>query len=266
MPLNVRYMSDIHLECEAAPAFLPSIGEDVVILAGDIGPASQSVSWAKKAFEGRPVVYVLGNHEHDGGEYQDTFTQARRAASGSNVTILEKACIDLNGFRIIGCTLWTDFDCFGSHLRSAAMSEARQFMPDYSEIKLGRRQLRPHMTRRMSLDSQAWLHDAIEGSSLPTIVVTHHAPTMHSYNPRFEPDLMLASFHNDHPDLVRGSVRLWVHGHTHWSTVVEVNDRKIASNQRGYPGESSGGFDWNRYITVNDGAGESVDPHRSTDT
>ncbi len=264
MSLTVRYMSDIHLECEAAPVFLPSIGEDVVILAGDIGPVSQSVSWATKAFEGRPVVYVLGNHEHDGGEYEETFTQARRAATGSNITILEKAYIDLNGFRIIGCTLWTDFDCLGSHVRSAAMSEARQFMPDYSVIKLGRRSLRPHMTRRMSLESQAWLRDAIKASALPTIVVTHHAPTTHSYNPRFEPDLMLASFHNDRPDLVHGPVRLWIHGHTHWSTVVDVNDRKVASNQRGYPGERSGEFNWNRCITVDDDVEEGVDPRRST--
>ena len=248
--MKIRYMSDIHLECEDAPEHFPSVGEDLIVLAGDIGPVDKRVPWAQKAFEGRSVVYVLGNHEHDGGEYENTFRKARRAARDSNVRVLEQAHFDYNGFRIAGCTLWTDFDCLGAHQRMAAMMEAHHGMPDYQEIKISGRQLRPHMTRKMSLASQAWLNDVIANSPLPMIVVTHHAPTMHTFNPRHDPDLMIASFHNDHPELVRDPVRVWVHGHTHWSTQVEVNGRTIVSNQRGYPGEIVGAFSWERLITI----------------
>jgi hypothetical protein len=248
--MKIRYMSDIHLECHKAPLHLPSVGEDLVVLAGDIGPVSKSVDWAQKAFNGRTVIYVLGNHEHDGSEYERTFRDARRAAAGSNVHVLEREHFDYNGYRVAGCTLWTDFDCFGVDQRQAAMMEASQWMPDYQEIRIGRRQLQPHMARKMSLDSQAWLGNVISNSPLPIIVVTHHAPTMHTFNPRHEPDLMVASFHNNHPELVRDPVRLWVHGHTHWSTRVEVNSRSIVSNQRGYPGEFAGGFSWDRIVIV----------------
>ncbi|WP_421793257.1 metallophosphoesterase [Hydrocarboniphaga effusa] len=243
-------MSDIHLESHDAPDYLPSIGEDLVVLAGDIGPVTQSVAWAQEAFRDRQVIYVLGNHEHDGGEYEETFREARAAAKDSNVHILEKEHFDYQSVRVVGCTLWTDFDCFGPHQRFAAMLEARQWMPECQEIKFGRRHLRPQMVRKISRDSQAWLNDVITNSSLPVIVVTHHAPTMHTFNPRHEPDLLIASFHNDHPELLRDPVRLWIHGHTHWCTRADVNGRPIVSNQRGYPGEHCGGFDWSCSIDL----------------
>lgn len=62
--MKVRVLSDLHLEfTQYQPDTLPSFGEDLVVLAGDIGEAERSIEWARRVIPDRPVVYVLGNHE-----------------------------------------------------------------------------------------------------------------------------------------------------------------------------------------------------------
>jgi hypothetical protein len=249
--VKIRYLSDVHIEFADAPAFLPSIGEDLVVLAGDVGPGLQGINWAADAFRGRPVVYVMGNHEFYHREYETTLALARGAAAKSdNVHLLERDYIDINGFRIAGCTLWTDFECFGPDMIETAMWEAQLGLSDYRLIKYRGDLLNPDMTRKFCLTSKRWLDDVISTSPSPLIVVTHHAPTMHTFNPRIKPDLLTGCFHNDRPELVRDPVRLWVHGHNHWSHTKIVNGLPIVSNQRGYPGEKVGGFDWDRTVEI----------------
>ena len=81
--MKVLILSDLHLEF--AP-FEPEPGLefDVVILAGDIhSPAKRAVQWAADRFRGKPVVYLLGNHEYYDGRLDTTLAEARRETEGS---------------------------------------------------------------------------------------------------------------------------------------------------------------------------------------
>ena len=249
--MKIRYLSDLHLEFEKAPAFMPAGDEDLVVLAGDIHIGLEGIRWASQAFDDCPVVYVMGNHEYYRRDYEETLGEARVLAKElGNVHLLEQNYVDVHGVRIAGCTLWTDFDCFGSEQQSSAMWVAWNSLSDYSVIRYRRGMLTPSITRELCLKSRAWLDDAVSSSPLPLVVVTHHAPTMHTFNPRIEPDALTACFHNDWPELVRDPVRAWIHGHNHWCQSKLVNDIPIISNQRGYPREDVGEFDWYRTIDI----------------
>lgn len=59
----------------------PDLEFDVVILAGDIhSPAKRAVQWAVDRFRGKPVVYLLGNHEYYDGRLDTTLAEARRGS------------------------------------------------------------------------------------------------------------------------------------------------------------------------------------------
>ena len=117
---KIRLMSDLHLEF--GPLELEPAGEDVLVLAGDIGLYTQGLAWADeqaKALE-VPVVMIVGNHEfyqtykRDGRSMVNTIAALRRAAEATEgrVTYLENDTAFVGGVRFLGATLWTDFDLF----------------------------------------------------------------------------------------------------------------------------------------------------------
>lgn len=55
--MKIRVLSDLHLEFTGyLPNELPLVGEDLVVLAGDIGAGVEGIRWAQHAIRGRPVV------------------------------------------------------------------------------------------------------------------------------------------------------------------------------------------------------------------
>ena len=69
----------------------------------------------------------------------------------------------------------------------------------------------------------------------PTVVITHHAPTLNSIHPRFAGSPLNGLFVTDAQDLVAASgARLWIHGHTHDSFDYQVQCTRVLCNPRGY--------------------------------
>ena len=68
--------------------------------------------WAqrKSSFADKPVLFVPGNHEFYNGERTRTLKALREAAVGTNVHLLDRDEVVLNGVRFLGTTLWTDFE------------------------------------------------------------------------------------------------------------------------------------------------------------
>lgn len=249
--LRVRYFGDLHLEfSEMKPSALPSVGEDLVVLAGDIATGLDGIQWAKRVFAKCPVIYVLGNHEYYGGDFDGLIIRARSMCSNSNVYLLENDTVDLAGYRILGCTLWADFRSLGADVAGDAAAYASATMSDYSAIRRAGRRLSVRDTIARCRDSREWLGSQIEKSTLPLLVVTHHAPTLRTRNPLYEGAISNAAFHNGFDDLIRPPVRAWIHGHHHYSISKLVNEIPVVSNQRGYPEEDVGEFRWDRTIDL----------------
>lgn len=192
--MRILVLSDLHLEF-GNPLKVPADVEyDVVVLAGDIhAPGRRAIEWAKlpETFDGRPVVFVLGNHEYYGAEIESELDAMREAAAASNVHVLAPGELVVDGVRFLGATLWTDFELpvagksLGNSLeaRGWAMKAARMAMADYSRIHLRDasdavpRRLTPNDTLKLHIAERAWLierlHTPFAGQ---TVVVTHHGP------------------------------------------------------------------------------------------
>jgi len=250
--VRIRVLSDLHLEHHDPPDDLrssPASGADAVVLAGDIGQGTQGLRWARRTFPDVPVFLVAGNHAFYDRYLDVTQTTLRRAGDQfeealdqSGTYLLQRDAVQVGGVRFLGCTFWTGFRLFPGR-RAQAIKACRANMDDYQRIHLlrARRRLRPRDTDRDHRTALTWLRDqlATKTEARATVVVTHHAPTRHSVDPRYNDDLTSAAFVARRAQFVReSSADLWIHGHVHASFDYRIGGTRVTSNPRGYPGEN----------------------------
>jgi hypothetical protein len=212
---------------------VPKTDADVVVLAGDIHLGNKAIDWAQQ-FD-KPVIYLMGNHEYYKGHLETVNQRIKEAAVGTNVYILDDDQVVLQGVRFIGGTLWTDFDLFGD--ATVAKLQAQDAMNDYRLIRTGPgyRRLKPNDTQLMFEKSVALLQKRLaEPFPGKTVVVTHHAPSIHSVHPIYLNDKLTPAFASNLEYLMGPPISLWVHGHVHHSNDYMLNGTRVVSNPRGY--------------------------------
>jgi len=235
--MRVRVLSDLHLE--DAPFDPPAADADVVVLAGDIHNGAAGVEWAKRTFR-QPVLYVAGNHEPFDAEFHATAAALRAAAAGSNVHVLDCDEAAIGGVRFLGCTLWTDFDLYGTAARDAAIEATRRIAPDFRVIAFGARAFAPDDWLALHRAHRAWLEERLT-APYPgaTAVVTHFLPHPGSIAPRFAGHPLNPAFASRLESLVARPA-LWIHGHTHAASDYRVGSARVVCNPRGYAREQTG--------------------------
>jgi 3',5'-cyclic AMP phosphodiesterase CpdA len=253
--VRLYVLSDLHLERQR---FTPvPVDADVVILAGDIAVGEDGVEWARQWADGRPVLYVVGNHEFYGHAVDALIEDLRRSAAGSSIHVLENDELVIDGVRFLGCTLWSDFDFDGPEHRTQSMLLAQRVVADYGRIKFGSGggRLTPDDTRQLHLVSRGWLEERLaDGHPGPTVVVTHHAPLIRSRPSSPALRALAGAFASDVTELMSGErVSLWIFGHTHRVADLEMRGTRVVSNPRGYPHQPVAGFDPGRVIEVDGG-------------
>lgn len=256
--MKLLILSDLHLEF--LPLILDSNDADVVVLAGDIALGVDGISWGRKSFPHQEVVYVAGNHEFYGHDWDTLLDDLREEARRQNVHFLENDAVDIGGVRFLGTGLWTDFDLFGVAYRAMTMRTAQQYMTDFARISVARPQdgfdprkgkagpdrqplLTPEVWRARHLASREWLQARLaEPTHNKTVVVTHFLPGMQSVAERFKRDFTSAAFASNLDGLM-GRAALWVHGHTHDSFDYTLNGTRVVCNPRGYCEFSGSGME-----------------------
>ena len=127
MTVKIQLLSDLHLEVHPHFVPMPAPGADLLVLAGDVG-SYQGGSLLKDddfglgRFSPRygwptPVLYVPGNHEYDGLDFDATHARLRQTCERLGITWLERETVTLaqltgiatRPVRFVGTTLWTDF-------------------------------------------------------------------------------------------------------------------------------------------------------------
>lgn len=252
-------MSDLHTEFDrGGPEFVPpKVDCDVVVLAGDIGLGSKGVEWAARHFPDKPVIYILGNHEYYKDSYPDLVERLQKATETTQIHVLENGSWTpaeaLSGWRILGCTLWTDFKVTGN--AELAMFDAQMGMEDYRSIRVAPRyrRLRPLDTLAAHRESLSWLEDELGGwECRNVIVVTHHLPSLSSIDPKYTGTPLNPAFASNLDDLIdRYRPALWIHGHTHRACDYRMpGGTRVVCNPKGYPTETMNGFDPRLVITA----------------
>lgn len=244
--MKIWTLSDLH--CEFRDWEPPAIPDaDICVLAGDITTgAVPALDWCREhILPHMPVVMVLGNHEFYGSNIQRELHLGTEYAPHAGVYLLENESVVINGTRFLGCTLWTNFDLLAhgdAGAQMTALAASRAGMNDFQRIRLrdfSKDRFHPEDARDMHRASLAWLEGEL---STPfdgeTVVVTHHCPSPQSVAPRFQRELLSASYASNLDGLIeRYQPALWLHGHTHDSHDYEIGDTRVVCNPRGYPAE-----------------------------
>lgn len=202
-----------------------------------------------------PVVATLGNHDYYGSSIEGALEYARAATIGTDVHVLENEVFKKDRVRIIGATLWTDFEIDAHSAgylpvdarRELAIRECTRRMLDFHHIVLPERRedggqylisaqdlLERHWASRAFIQSQ--LDTPFDGTS---VVLTHHAPSASSLSPHFTGHVTNAAFASDLQELIRdGRPEFWVHGHIHHFSDYLEGDTRVLCNPRGYHREA----------------------------
>lgn len=232
MKLNI--LSDLHLGFDTMEG--PVTDADLVVLAGDIARPRQAVAWALRLE--KPVLYVPGNHEFYGGSLDGALQELQQLCHGTQVQVLDRGEVVVDGVRFLGAMLWSDFRLFPGR-EQEAKAEAQRLVRDFSRIRLhaeGEALFTPDDCAALFARDSAWLQQRLAAPfDGPTVVITHHAPTRQSVHPRFAESLLSACFVSDAAQLMDGQrVQLWIHGHTHDSFDYDCKGTRVVCNPRGY--------------------------------
>lgn len=267
--MKIQLLSDLHLETH--PDFMPkpAPGADLLVLAGDIGSYQTGSALAQAQDTdfglGRfsplrgwpvPVLFVPGNHEYDGLDFDEAHTRLRETCARLGIIWLERETVLMQGVRFVGTTLWSDFDALGPLAgRMPAETPPAQAVPSAVTLQLQAREkafraanfyLRKTGTvrhgeswlaepiRQHALVCQQWLHQALTAPHAgPTVVVTHFAPSLRSADPRYGLTPGTAGFCNA-LDALLPNARLWLHGHLHCPVDYRHRGCRVVANPLGY--------------------------------
>jgi predicted phosphodiesterase len=256
--MKLQLFSDLHLESQPDFAPRPAPEADFLVLAGDIG-SYQNGSKLQDADFGLarfsplhgwpvPVYFVPGNHEYDTLDFDAGQARLRQTCARLGITWLDRELLMLTGrsadgqaLRLLGTTLWTDFDALALHEGGTPDLKAREKAfraADYYLKKSGtQRNGLPFLSeaiREEGLQCQTWLRHAL-GQSFEgkTIVVTHFAPSLHSADPRYGRVPGTAGFCNALDDLLPQAA-LWLHGHLHLAQDYVHRGCRVVANPLGY--------------------------------
>ena len=235
--MRIYILSDLHLEFAVFTP--PQVDCDVVILAGDTNLKLRGIRWALETFPNKPVLYVFGNHEFYGEKWPRLIEKGKALAAGANVRVLENDTCEINGWRFFGATLWSDFLITGDQV--VAVQNARSEITDFKSIRHwpSLKRFAPHHAQQAHAETKNHLRAFLaSGDRAKSIVITHHAPSMHSQTVEFRNDPLSGAYVSDLEPLIseQGPV-LWIHGHIHHQSDYQIHQTRILANPRGYPGQ-----------------------------
>ena len=242
--MKIRLLSDLHTEFRL-PYKTHSMseyrGEDVLVLAGDIASGSTNTMDVIKHFLdcGFPeIVYVPGNHEYYGGNFDEFNAKMEgKCSEFDNVHYLNPGSVTIDGVLFVGGTLWTNF---GDNPLS--QSAARRGINDFRMI----RDFDVNRCAQSYYEHLDYIKTQYEQrDNRKVVVVTHFLPARECIAPRFRgPDLINDYFANNLGDYISNmSDTTWLFGHTHDATDILIGDTRVVANPHGY------------YTAVNDGVG-----------
>lgn len=256
--MEVRYVSDLHLEFFNYPNFENDPGGDVLILAGDIvcarylranrtDPESRSIKkYLTTKFRDqltskyRNVLYVPGNHEYYGSTFSDVvplLTEWFSTNGFDNLVVIDNNHIVIDNVVFVGQTLWTDYN----NNDYWAMFDSGRVMNDYRAIRLDDRQtITPEFLYQRHVFSKQYLDQTIRlYPNADVCVVSHHGPSLRTLNREHRGTSVDFAYASDLEQWIgdRPQIRYWVCGHSHQTAAFDVLNTTVVQNCRGYPGE-----------------------------
>lgn len=266
--MKIQLLSDLHLEANPHAQFRPAPDADLLVLAGDIGsyqdrtqgPPLAEPDWGLQRFSPLPqyagwpvpVLFVPGNHEYDGRDWDETHRALRATCERLGLIWLEREVWTHGRVRFVGTTLWSDYDALPQHPRDKLYRAANFHLQKMATQRHGALFDAAAM-RELALECQAWLRHALsQPFDGTTVAVTHFAPTLHSADPRYGLTPGTAAFCNALDGLLP-LADVWMHGHLHCPQDQRVGRCRIVANPLGYASKGEqAAFQATRCVSVPD--------------
>ena len=264
--MKIQLVSDLHLESHPHFRLEPAADADLLVLAGDIGSYQQGSLLASHGVDDFglarfsplpvaaggagwpvPVVFVPGNHEYDGLDFDDAGRRLQQACERLDIIWLEQKSVVMGNVRLVGCDLWTDFDALTDapglaaqatppqrlKAREKAFRAANFYLTRNHSFRAGVPML-ADAVRELGLQSRDWLRRALlEPFSGSTVAITHFAPSLLSADPRYGVTPGTAGFCNS-LDALLPLASVWMHGHLHCAVDYWSRGCRVVANPLGY--------------------------------
>ena len=248
--MKIQVISDLHIEF--GEYSIDSSQADIIVIAGDVHIGKNGVTWIKKEIPNKPVIYILGNHEYYSNTYPNLLYEIKEITKNSNIKILENEVFSIKRINFLGCTLWTDFNLFGNKILSQL--ECQFGLNDFTKIRMSPNffKILPTDIEQIHKKSVFWLNQTLKKlKNNRIVVITHHAPSIHSVPDRFKNKLISSGFASNLENIISiYQPQYWIHGHTHDSFDYEISGCRVICNPKGYPNEGNKSFNRNFIIEI----------------
>ena len=249
-------VSDIHTEFWTEKEF-ETIGPmlrnntkdaDIILLAGDIGVGAKSILAANTLFPDKEICIVAGNHEFYKSTHDEVIDEMIKTANNfPRIHFLNRDTFVFNDIRIIGATLWTDFNFFGTQINSMIAVSTRTYYkngfrtpyPDFWWIYNKKDCITSQEMLGWHMRDKEWLMQEIDKPFDGfTVVMTHHSPVGFSLQEEYmnHPTSVCYASRLENK-LLDKKIDVVVWGHTHYSYDRTILNTRFVSNQVGYLGK-----------------------------
>jgi len=238
-------MSDLHLELPENYAYwtnnpIKPVG-DILVLAGDDIKLSKTFyndnifNYLSKSFD--QVFIIAGNHSYYNiTDYSLISKPSLEIKIKDNVKIYNNKYIKYNNVNFIFTTLWSEIPQLYEKTVANGMMCYRAIREiKNNEVKLITTRSVNELHNRDKYFLINTLADLKEDKD-PTIIVTHHLPTIHCVNDEFKNSSIRHGFYSEQLDIIKNNkIDYWIYGHSHRNIPdIEIEGTKLVTNQYGY--------------------------------
>jgi predicted phosphodiesterase len=240
----------------ANPFVYEHIGEDVVVLAGDIHTQGRHHELIQAIVPHAKVIMIAGNHEAYGASFQAVHENLKEIENThTNFFYLNDSNVVIDDVDFFGGIMYTNIQPI-DNIRDID-SLCKRYIPDFSVITKEARleDFESHegfinFSARWTTNDHRKAHQKfckelgywkLSSNFDKKVVISHFVPTYKAVAPQFK-NSALNSYFIENMEHTMNGVDLWLFGHTHTSFDFMIDDTRLVSNPYGYRDENKDGF------------------------
>lgn len=240
--MTIQYCSDLHLEYVHNEQYILENpiepAGDMLVLAGDITSLNYyNVRAFDKSFfralskQFERVLWIPGNHEFYRSYDAQMLDKPVQIEVQKNVHLLNNVALEIRGVRFLLATLW-------SHIDEANEWTIGRGMSDFDLIRYSGRLLTPAIyVKRLHQPALTFLRTELaKPFDGPTVVVTHHMPSLQCVHPKHKNSTLQQGFANDlDAFILETQPDVWLYGHSHANRPpIQIGKTQLLTNMLGY--------------------------------
>ena len=233
---KARILSDLHME--GYHFNYEYLGEDMVILAGDIHTQNRHGELFDKIPSNVQILMVSGNHSYYRGEFHSTNAKLLELETKyPNFKFLNNSSFLYNDIYFYGGTMFTDFLLYGVTDQFAMEIEAENGINDFYTIKNGDKTWRAKDHIEQHHKFVVGLKEFLDIAGEKKVIISHFCPSVKSVHPRYGSGLLNGYFAANMEKFM-GWKGYWFFGHTHDSFDYKMGETRVICNPKGYGNEN----------------------------